>query len=158
VKSIQSGVFLLLVDGDSHFGGQAHLLRLALHGGGTALQQDRGSPESKREQAAARAKAVAEHRSLPAPTKEQLADPKFYRTEVLARSPTNLLDGQRHRVLIEIHGNDVVAQIDELPALRAQATVADVKKSQIVFLVGQKATIQISRVKVWENEPLKGTP
>jgi len=46
-------------------------------------------------------------------------------------------------VLIEIRGNDVVAQIDELPALRAQSAVANVKKSQIAFLVGQKATIQI---------------
>ena len=128
IKSIQPGVFLLLVDGDSQFGGQAHLLRLALHGGGTALQQDRGSPVSKREQAAARATAAAEHRSLPPPSKQQLADPKFYRTEVLARSPARLLDGKCHRVLIEMRGNEVAAQIDELPALRAQSTVADVKK------------------------------
>lgn len=154
VKLAKPGVVLFLVDGESQFGGAAHLLRVALGGKFAALQQDRGSPESKHAQAAEKAKAAKEGRKRAQPTKEQLADPKFYRTEMLDRKETNLADGQWHHMLVEIRGNDAVAQVDGA-VLRAKGTVFDVKKSRIVFLVGMSGTMLIDDVKVWENEPPK---
>ena len=153
LKLPKPGVFILLVDGASQFGGTAHLLRFASHGGGVALQQDRGSLDSKREQAAARTKATAEGRKIPPPTKEQLADPKFYRTETLAKDPMKLSDGQWHQILVEMRGNDVAAQVDGQVTLRAAGTVFDVQKSRLVFLIGQNGVMQVDNVKVWENEP-----
>ncbi|MBI5817945.1 MAG: hypothetical protein HZA88_03080 [Verrucomicrobia bacterium] len=154
VKLAKPGVVLFLVDGDSQFGGTAHLLRVALGGKFAALQQDRGCLESKQAQAAGKAKAVKEGRKLAPPTKEQLADPKFYRTEMLDRKAANLDDGQWHHVRVEINGNDAVAQVDGV-VLRAKGAVFDVKKSRLVFLIGLSGTMLIDDVKVWENEALK---
>jgi hypothetical protein len=154
VKLAKSGVVLFLVDGESRFGGTAHLLRVALGGKFAALQQDRGSLESKQAQAAEKAKAAKESRKPAPPTKEQLDDPKFYRTELLGRKAAELADGQWHHVLVEINGNDAVAQVDGV-VLRAKGTVFDVKKSRLVFLIGMSGTMLIDDVKVWENEPLR---
>jgi len=147
VKLAKPGMVLFLVDGDSQFGGTAHLLRVSLGAKFAALQQDRGSLESKKAQAAEKAKG---HKLAP-PTKEQLADPKFYRTEMLDRKPVSLADGQWHRVLVEIRGNKAVAKVDDV-VLQATGTVFDVKKSRIVFLIGLAGTMQIDEVKVWEND------
>jgi hypothetical protein len=147
VKLAKPGMVLFLVDGDSQFGGTAHLLRVALGAKFAALQQDRGSLESKQAQAAEKAKG---HKLSP-PTKEQLADPKFYRTEMLDRKTANIADGKWHRVLVEIRGNEAVAKVDDV-VLRATGTVFDVKKSRIVFLIGLAGTMQIDNVKVWENQ------
>ncbi|OHE80356.1 MAG: hypothetical protein A2107_01625 [Verrucomicrobia bacterium GWF2_62_7] len=154
VKFVKPGVVLFLVDGESRFGGTAHLLRVALGGKFAALQQDRGSLESKQAQAAERAKAAKEGRKPAPPTKEQLADPTFYRTEMLDRKVADLADGQWHHVLVEINGNEAVAQVDGV-MLRAKGTVFDAKKSRLVFLVGLSGTMLIDNVKVWENELLK---
>ena len=85
VKFAQAGYFLFLIDGESQFGGQAHLLRFALAQGQMQLAQDRGSAASKLEQKDARDAAQKTGTKVPPPTKEQLADPKFYRTESLAK-------------------------------------------------------------------------
>jgi len=154
VKLAKPGVVLFLVDGESRFGGTAHLLRVALGGKFAALQQDRGSLESKQAQAAEKATAAKEGRKPATPTKEQLADPKFYRTEMLDRKAADLADGQWHHVLVEINGNEAVAQVDGV-VLRAKGTVFDAKKSRLVFLIGLSGTMLIDNVKVWENEPLK---
>jgi hypothetical protein len=146
VKLAKPGMVLFLVDGDSQFGGTAHLLRVALGAKFAALQQDRGSLESKQAQAAEKAKG---HKLAP-PTKEQLADPKFYRTEMLDRKTVNIADGKWHRVLVEIRGNEAVAKVDDV-VLRATGTVFDVTKSRIVFLIGLAGTMQIDNVKVWDN-------
>ena len=151
VKFAQPGYFLFLIDGDSQFGGQAHLLRLALTAGGLQLAQDRGSLASKQEQAAAREAAQKAGTKLPPPTQEQLADPKFYRTESLAKQPAKPTDGEWHRVSIELHGNEVVAQMDDAPALRGTGTVLDVKKSRLVFLVAQSGDVRIDDVRASEN-------
>ncbi|MCX6906675.1 MAG: hypothetical protein NTY01_01390 [Verrucomicrobia bacterium] len=150
VKFAKPGLVLFLVDGESKFGGTAHLLRVALGGKFAALQQDRGSLESKQAQAAEKAKAAKEGRKPAPPTQEQLADPKFYRTETLDRKPVELADGQWHRVLIEICGNDAVAQVDGV-VLRATGSVFDAKKVRIYFLIGMSGTMLIDNVKVWEN-------
>lgn len=147
VKFAQKGYFLFLIDGDSTFGGQAHLLRFAIGGGQMNLAQDRGSLASK---AAQKVEKDAAHKAgtpLPKPTKEQLADPKFYRTESLARQPMKA-DDEWHTVKIDVRGNEVVAQVDALPALRGKGTVLDVKKSRIVFLVGNSGDVRIDDVKV----------
>jgi len=154
VKFAKPGLVLFLVDGDSQFGGTAHLLRVALGAKFATLQQDRGSPASKQNQAAEKAKAAKEGRKPAPPTKEQLADPKFYRTEMLNQKPVNLADGQWHRVLVEISGNEAAAQVDGV-VLRATGTVFDVKKARLVFLIGLAGTMQIDDVKVRENEPRK---
>jgi hypothetical protein len=153
MKFAEAGYFLFLIDGDSQFGGQAHLLRFALAFGQEQIAQDRGTPESHSAQGAARAAAQKEGTKLPTPSPEQLADPKFYRTESLAKQPAKTADGEWHQVLIEVVGNDALAQMDDLPPLRGKGTVLDAKKSRIVFLVGSSGTVLVSDVRVWENQP-----
>ncbi|MBI5685561.1 MAG: hypothetical protein HZC54_10810 [Verrucomicrobia bacterium] len=152
VKFTKPGLVLFLVDGESKFGGTAHLLRVALGNKFAALQQDRGSLESKKEQAAEKAKAAKEGRKPAPPTKEQLADPKFYRTEMLDRKTADVTDGQWHSVLVEICGNDAVAQVDGV-VLRAKGSVFDEKKARLYFLIGLGGTMLVDDVKVWENTP-----
>lgn len=154
VRVTTPGLVLFLIDGESQFGGQAHLFRLGLGGNFATLQQDRGSPASKQAQAAEKAKAAKEGLKPPQPTQEQLADPAFYRTETLARKPVSLAPAKWHEVLVEINGNDVAAQVDGV-ALRAKGSVFDAKKSRLVFLVGLGGTMRVDNVKVWENAPLK---
>jgi hypothetical protein len=153
VKFSKPGYFLFLIDGDSQFGGQAHLLRFALASGQEQLAQDRGTPASHVAQGAARAAAQKAGTKVPAPSPEQLADPQFYRTESLAKQPAKTADGEWHEALIEVVGNDVLAQLDDLPPLRGKGTVLDVKKSRIVFLVGNSGDVLVSDVRVWENQP-----
>lgn len=150
VKFAKPGLVLFLVDGENKFGGTAHLLRVALGNKFAALQQDRGSLESKKAQAAEKAKAAKEGRKVTPPTKEQLADPKFYRTEMLDRKAADVTDGQWHHVLVEICGNDAVAQVDGV-VLRAKGSVFDEKKARIYFLIGMSGTMLVDNVKVWEN-------
>ncbi len=50
------GYFLFLIDGDSQFKGQAHLLRFAAHQNVISLMQDRGDPASKKAQKIAKDK------------------------------------------------------------------------------------------------------
>jgi hypothetical protein len=145
------GYFLFLADGESQFGGTAHLLRLAVTPTQMTIQQDRGEPASHQAQAKERREADKEGRTIPPPTAEQLADPKFYRVEKLASQPTKAADGQWHQVLIEQNGNDVLVQMDDLPPLAATGTVVDAKKSRIVFLIGNTGTALVDDVKVWEN-------
>ena len=147
VKFAAPGYFLFLVDGDSQFGGQAHLLRFALDGKFMQLAQDRGSLESKAAQKAAKDEAAKNGAKPPAPTKEQLADPKFYRTESLNRQPAKAGD-EWHSVKIELRGNEVTAQVDGLPAMNAKGTVLEAKKSSLVFLVGNSGDVRIDDVKV----------
>ena len=155
VKFAKPGLVLFLVDGESQFGGAAHLLRVALGKNFAALQQDRGSLESKKAQAAEKAKAAKEGRKVTPPTKEQLADPKFYRTETLDRKEAKLDDGQWHRVLVEMNGNEAVAQVDGV-VLRSKGSVFDASKSRLVFLIGLAGTMLIDDVKVWENATRSG--
>jgi hypothetical protein len=145
---IKPGLVLFLVDGESPYGGQAHLLRVALGGKFAAMQQDRGSLESKKEQAAAKAKAAKEDRKPAPPTKEQLADPRFYRTETLDRKTVALGDGKWHQVRVEITGNEAKAKVDDV-VLHAKGSIWDAKKSRLVFLVGLAGTMQLDNVKVW---------
>jgi hypothetical protein len=153
-KYAKAGYFLFLLDGDSQFGGAAHLLRVSLAPGQTVVAQDRGTPASKLAQKQAKDAAAKAGQKAPAPSKEQLADPKFYRTEKLAAQPAKSGEGQWHSVLIEQNGNDVMVQVDDQPPLAATGTVLATRKSRIVFLVGQAGTVLVDDVKVWENTRL----
>ena len=143
----EKGYFLFLVDGDSQFQGQAHLLRFSAAGKQVQLAQDRGDPASKQAQKKERDKNGGKR--IPA-TKEQLADPGFYRIESLAKHTATPADGEWHHVRIAIHGNHVSAQLDDQEKLSAKATVLDVPKSRIVFLVGQEGDVRIDDVVVTE--------
>ena len=59
---------LMLIDGDSAFGGQAHLLRVAVSGDRLTIAQDRGSLASKMEQAKAKSAAKKAGQPMAKPT------------------------------------------------------------------------------------------
>jgi hypothetical protein len=139
------GYFLFLLDGDSQFKGQAHLLRLSAFGKKVQLMQDRGDPASKMEQKKQRD--ANGGKRIPA-TKEQLADPNFYRIEQLANQTATPANGEWHHIRIELKGNAVTAQFDGQKPFSATGTVLDVPKSKIVFLVGKSADVRIDNVKV----------
>ena len=139
------GYFLFLVDGDSQFKGQAHLLRLSASGKRIQLMQDRGDPASKMTQKKER---DARGGKRIAPTKEQLADPNFYRVERLAHQEATPNDGTWHHIRIELKGNAVTARIDNNEPFSTRGTVLDVPKSKIVFLIGNSGDMRIDNVKV----------
>lgn len=153
MKYVQPGNFLFLLDGESQFGGAAHLLRVGLGPKVAVLQQDRGSTKSKLAQKMEKDLAAKAGRKPPTPTPEQLADPQFYRTERLAMQPRAITDGQWHHALVEVSGSEVVVQVDDGPPMLATSPVMDAEKSRVVFLVGGAATALIDDVKVWENSP-----
>ena len=139
------GYFLFLIDGDSQFNGQAHLLRFSATGKRIQLMQDRGDPASKMKQKEERD--ANGGKRIP-PTKEQLADPDFYRIEPLANQVATQTDGKWHHIRIDLKGNAVTARIDESEAFSATGTVLDVPKSKIVFLVGNSGDMRIDNVRV----------
>jgi len=139
------GYFLFLIDGDSQFKGQAHLLRFAAHQNVATLMQDRGDPASKKAQKIAKDKNGGKRTP---PTKEQLADSGYYRIERLVTQKSIVSDGEWHHVKIELKGNLVTARVDQNPEISGKGTVLDVSKSRIVFLVGQSGDIRIDKVKI----------
>lgn len=145
VKLDEMGNCLVLLDGDSAFGGSAHLLRVSIYGSVLVLAQDRGTPQSHIEQAAAKRAG----KPVTAPTAEQLADPKFYRTERLAMTRlTSLKPGDWIKLDVQVTGNDVVATINGKEKVQAKGTVFDVPKSRLVFLVGQGKKVWVDEVRV----------
>jgi hypothetical protein len=151
VKLDEKGNCLMLVDGESAFGGSAHLLRVSLYGNTVAIAQDSGTPKSHIEQAAVVAAARKEGKTVPPPTKEQLADPEFYRTERLASTPLQAKPGEWIKIDVALKGNDVSVTLNGTQKLNATGTVFDVAKSRLVFLVGQGK-------KVWIDEVRASTP
>ncbi len=141
---------LMLIDGDSVFGGQAHLLRVAVAGDRLTIAQDRGSPKSKAEQAKAKADAKAAKQPAPKPTTTQLADPWFYRTEQLAATKLKTKPGDWIKIEVIVHQNSVTVTIDDKQMVTAKATVLDVPKSKIVFLAGMGKKLWIDDVRLRE--------
>jgi len=139
------GYFLFLLDGDSQFSGQAHLLRFSANGKRVQLSQDRGDPASKKKQKAQR---DARGGKRVKPSNEQLANPDFYRVEPLAHQVVTVTDGEWHHIRIDLKGNAVSARVDENAPFSATGSVLDVPKSKIVFLVGNRGDIRIDNVKV----------
>ena len=148
VKLDDKGNCLMLVDGESAFGGSAHLLRVAISEKAINIAQDRGTPQSHVEQGAAVAAARKEGKTLPPPTPAQLADPKFYRTERLATAPLQTKPGEWLTVAVTIQGNDVVVSVNGGKEIKATGTVMDTPKSRLVFLVGASKRVWIDDVHV----------
>jgi hypothetical protein len=149
VKLDDKGNSLTLIDGESAFGGSAHLLRVSIYGKNITIAQDRGTPQSHIEQGAAIAKAHKEGTPLPPPpTKEQLADPKFYRVERLATAPLQAKLDDWIKIDVALKGNDVTVTVNDSQTLKATGTVFDVAKSRLVFLVGQGKKLLIDDVRV----------
>lgn len=148
VKLDDKGNCLMLVDGESAFGGQAHLLRVSIYGGTLAIAQDRGSPQSHLEHGKLRAALAKEGRKVPPPTPEELADPKYYRTERLASAALQARPGEWIKLDVVMRGNQVSVTVNEAQKLDAKGTVFDVAKSRLVYLVGQGKKLWIDEVKV----------
>lgn len=148
VKLDEKGNCLMLVDGESAFGGSAHLLRVSIYGNTLALAQDRGTPESHIQQGKLRAALAKEGKKVQPPTAEQLADPQFYRTERLASIPLQAQPGTWIKLDVFLKGNDVTVVVNDTQQLSAQGTVFDVAKSRLVFLIGQGKKLQIDDVRV----------
>lgn len=148
IKFTKPGFFLLLADGVNPFGGEAHLVRMSFRVDQLRLAQDRGSLESKKAQKVAADEAKRDGKPTPTPTSEQLADPKFYRTETLAKRTAKIMDGEWHVVKLEMKGNEITAQVDSVAPTRTKATVADVEKSALIFHASEGAEFLIDDVKV----------
>jgi hypothetical protein len=148
VKLDEKGNCLMLIDGESAFGGSAHLLRVSIYGNTLALAQDRGTPESHIQQGKLRAALAKEGKKVPPPTAEQLADPQFYRTERLASIPLQAQPGTWIKLDVSLKDNDVTVLVNDTQKLSAQGTVFDVAKSRLVFLIGQGKKLQIDDVRV----------
>ena len=147
VKLDEGGNCLTLLDGESAFGGSAHLLRVAIYNGTLILAQDRGTPKSHLDQAAANAAARKAGKPVPAPTAEQLADPQFYRTERLASQKLAVKAGEWIRLEVQVKGQDVLVTVNEKDKVQAKGTVFDVAKSRLVFLIGQGKKVWIDEVR-----------
>lgn len=148
VKLDDKGNLLTLVDGESAFGGLAHLLRVSIYGTTLTIAQDRGTPQSHLDQAAEKAKAKKAGKPVPQPTAEHLADPKFYRTERLATTPIKVKPGEWITLDLVLAGNDATVTINGEQKVTAKGTVFDVAKERIDFLVGQGKKVWIDDVHV----------
>ncbi len=148
VKLDEKGNCLTLIDGESAFGGTAHLLRVTVYGNHLGIAQDRGTPQSHVEQGTAAAAARKEGKALPPPTAEQLADPKYYRTERLASAPLEGKTDDWMKFDVVLKGNDVTVTVNDKQTLKATGTVFDVEKSRLVFLVGQAKKVWVDEVRV----------
>ena len=148
VKLDQGGNCLMLIDGESAFGGQAHLLRVGLRPGGLTLQQDRGAPASKMEQKKAKDAAKKAGQSEPKPTAGQLADPTFYRIEKIAASlQPGLKAGEWATVKVNVTGQTATVWLNGMEAAKGNGTVLDVPKARLVFLVGGGKKVWIDDVR-----------
>jgi hypothetical protein len=115
-----------------------------------AWDQHRGGPESKHAVSAAVQAARAAKQPLPKGTPEQLTDPNFFRIEPIATHPFNCTVGEWHDVLIEVSGNELVAQVDG-EKLFATALEADSMKNRIGVGLTGRGTVLIDRVRISEN-------
>ncbi|HEY6167828.1 MAG TPA: hypothetical protein VI454_07300 [Verrucomicrobiae bacterium] len=151
VKFTAPGTLYVGVDGyKESFKGNTHLLRFSLSPERMAWDQHRGGPDSKHAVGEAKKSARAAKRPLPTATSEQLADPDFFRIEPLASKPVACGVGEWHEVLIEVSGNELVAQLDG-EKLLATAAEADVMKNRIGLGLTGRGTVLIDRVRISEN-------
>jgi hypothetical protein len=151
VKFEKPGSLFIGVDGyKESYKGNTHLTRFALTPERMVWDQKRGGPESKKAVGEAMKAARAAKQPLPKPTPEQLADPNYFRTEELAAKPIDCAVGKWHEVLLEVNGNELVAQVDG-QTLVATATENDSMKNRIGIGMTGRATILIDNVRIWEN-------
>jgi len=151
VKFVKPGTLYVGIDGYKEaFKGNTHLARFSLSPQRIAWDQHRGGPESKRAVGEAMKAARAAKQPLPKPSAEQLADPTFFRIEELATKPIECPVGEWHQVLLEVNGNDLVAQVDG-QTLVATSTEADAIKNRIGIGMTGRGTLLIDNIHIWEN-------
>jgi hypothetical protein len=151
MKFTAPGVLYIGVDGyKESFKGNTHLVRFSLTPERMAWDQHRGGPDSKHAVGEAMKAARAAKQPLPQGTPEQLADPSFFRIEPLAARAIHCAVGEWHDVLIEVSGNELVAQVDG-EKLFATALEADSMKSRIGVGLTERGTVLIDRVRISEN-------
>jgi hypothetical protein len=145
------GTLYIGVDGyKEQFKGNTHLVRFSLSPERMAWDQHRGGPESKHAVGEAMKAARAAKQPLPTPTAAQLADPDHFRIEPLGSKPFACTMGEWHEVLIEVSGNELVAQVDGQKLL-VTAAEADSMKSRIGVGITGHGPISITRVRISEN-------
>lgn len=153
IKREAGSYALMLIDGESAFGGQAHLLRVAVSGDRVVVAQDRGSPKSHADQAKARTDAKkAGQPPPPKPTPLQLSDPWFYRTEQLASATIKKKPEEWLKVEVIVHGNSVTVTLDDNQMVTAKATILDAQKSKLVFLAGNGKKLWLDDIKATDGK------
>jgi hypothetical protein len=151
MKFVSPGTLYIGVDGyKEEFKGNTHLVRFSLARERMALDQHRGGPESKHTVSEARRAARAAKKPLPEVTPEQLADPDHFRIEELASRPVQCATGEWHQVMIEVSGNELVAQVDG-NVLAATSVVADSMKNRIGVGFTGRGTVLIDHVRITES-------
>jgi hypothetical protein len=151
VKFNKPGALYIGIDGyRESFKGNTHLVRFALTPERIAWDQKRGGPESKHAVSEVARAARLAKRPIPQPTPEQLADPNYFRTEELAARDAQFPIGEWHHVLLEVSGNELVAQVDG-ETLIATATDADTKKNRIGVGLTGRGTALMDNVRISEN-------
>ncbi len=151
VKFTTPGTLYIGVDGyKEEFKGNTHLVRFSLAPERMAWDQHRGGPESKHAVGEAMKAARAAKQPLPLPTAGQLVDPSFFRIEELASKPIACSVGEWHEVLLEVSGNELVAQVDG-EKLVTTSTVADAMKNRIGVALTGRSTALIDHVRISEN-------
>lgn len=151
VKFTDPGSLFIGVDGfKESFKGNTHLVRFSIWPDHIAWDQHLGGPESKHAVSAAVQAARAAKQPLPKGTPEQLADPNFFRIAEITSRPFKCSIGEWHDVLIEVSGNELVAQVDG-EKLFATALEADSMKSRIGVGLTGRGTVLIDRVRLSEN-------
>jgi hypothetical protein len=152
MKFAVPGTLYIGVDGyKEQFKGNTHLVRFSLAPDRMAWDQHRGGPESKHAVGEAMKAARAAKQPLPTPTTEQLADPNHFRIEELASRPMTCAVGEWHHILLEVSGNELVAQVDG-QKLAATAAEADAMKCRIGFGLTGRGTVLIKDLRISENQ------
>jgi len=151
VKFTKSGSLYIGIDGyKEEFQGNTHLVRFSLMPERMAWDQKLGGPESKHAVSDANKAARAAKQPIPQPTSQQLADPNFFRTEELAAQEIQCPVGQWHEVLLEVNGNELVAQVDG-QSLVATASVAAASKNRIGIGLTGRGTALLDNFRIWAN-------
>jgi hypothetical protein len=151
MKFVVPGNLCLGFDGyKKTFNGNTHLVRFSITPDRVAWDEHRGGPESKHAVADANRAARAAKQSLPQQTAEQLADPEHFRIEDLAARPFHCSPGEWHQVLLEVSGNELVAQVDG-QKLAATAVEADSMKSRLGIGLTGRGTVLIKNMRISEN-------
>lgn len=151
VKFTKPGSLFIGVDGyKEEFKGFTHLVRFSLTPERIAWDQHRGGPESKHAISDANRAARAAKQTITRATPEQLADPDFFRIEDLTSKPIHCAVDEWHRVLIEVNGNELVAQVDG-EKLFATAAEADSQKNRVGFGLTGHGIALIKNLRINEN-------
>lgn len=152
MKFTKPGTLYIGVDGyNERHQGNTHLVRFSLTPSRMGWDQKLGGAESKHAIGEANRAARKAKQPLPVATREQLADPTFFRTEEIAAREIDCPAGEWHDVLLEVSGDDLLAQVDG-EMLTATSSVAHGKKNRIGIGLTGRGTVLIDNVRIWENQ------